>query len=97
MTSKRLRAVKDDEKVTPKRELSLVEAVEDGTLRDQHVATRRILARAIADPNVAARDLAALTRRLSEVTREIEAIDESEGDADDANDIPDEQWTGEAI
>lgn len=96
MTTKRLRAVAPDEKAPPKRRakrMSITEAADKGSAREQLVALRERVARTVEDPNCPPRDLAALSRRLMEITREIEAIDareaeESEGagaaTADDA-------------
>ena len=39
------------------------------------MAMRRRIAKTVEDPNCPPRDLAALTRRLQEISREIEAID----------------------
>jgi len=67
-----LRAVGDDERAVPK---SVTEAAKFGTTRELLIATRDRIATAVEDPNTAARDLAALTKRLMETQREIEAID----------------------
>jgi hypothetical protein len=72
MSSPRLRAVGVDERVVPK---SVTEAAKFGTTRELLVATRDRIAEAVEAPNTAARDLAALTKRLMETQREIEAID----------------------
>ena len=70
-----LRAVAPDEKVTPARQKSITEAADSGTTRELLVAMRARIAKAVEDPNTPARDLAALTKRLVEVVRDIEAID----------------------
>ena len=71
-----LRAVRPDEPahacVKPK---SVTEAADSGTTRELLVAMRARIAKAVEDPNTPARDLAALTKRLVEVVRDIEAID----------------------
>ena len=54
--------------------MSVVEAAEDGSTRDLLVAMRARIAMAVGDPETPARDLAALTKRLVEVVRDIEAI-----------------------
>lgn len=68
-----LRAVTPGETAasTPK---SILEAAELGSRIEELKAMRRRLARALDDPNTAARDLAALSRRQLEIGREIEAI-----------------------
>lgn len=71
-----LRAVAPDEKPSrttkPK---TISQAAEKGTTRELLVAMRTRIAKAVEDPNTPARDLAALTKRLVEVVRDIEAID----------------------
>jgi hypothetical protein len=91
-----LRAVNPGEKAPSRRRvLSVLEAAEHGTRRDELVAMRRRIARAIDDPNCSSRDLAALTRRQIEISRDIEAIDaHDEGDeVGQAAATPDEEWT----
>ena len=71
-----LRAVGDDEKAAPKRpQKSVTQAAKDGTPRELLVAMRDRIARAVDDEKTSPRDLAALTRRLNEVVRDIEQID----------------------
>ena len=77
MTVKRgLRAVSAGEKppvsAKPK---TVTEAAKSGTTRELLSATRDRIAVAVEDPNTPARDLAALSKRLMETVREIEAID----------------------
>lgn len=74
-----LRAVGVDEApppapVAPK---TVTQAAE-GTTRELLVAMRTRIAKAVEDPNTPARDLAALTKRLMEVVRDIEALDARE-------------------
>ena len=63
-------------------------------------AMRKVLARVIDDKSTPARDLAALTRRLIEVSRDIESeeakLKEQEAQVT-ANDAGDAQWRPEAI
>src|SRR5690242_9465582 len=75
-----LRAVTPDEKPAPARGKSktIAEAASGGTTRDVLVASRDRIARALDDPNIAARDLASNSKRLMEIIREIEAIDARE-------------------
>ena len=71
-----LRAVGADEKPPALTKAKTVsEAANDGTTRELLVAMRARIAKAVEDPNTPARDLAALTKRLVEVVRDIEAID----------------------
>lgn len=68
-----LRPVGPDE--TAPRPKSVTEAADKGTTRELLVAMRTRIATAVQDANTPARDLAALTKRLVEVVRDIEAID----------------------
>lgn len=74
-----LRTVKPGEKapapVTPK---TITQAASDGSTRELLVAMRTRIAKAVENENTPARDLAALTKRLVEVVRDIEAIDARE-------------------
>ena len=80
-----LRTVKPDERVDPPRSLTVSEAAESGSQLNLLVAMRTRIARAVEDPNTPARDLAALTKRLADVAREIEHLrvkmEEESGDA----------------
>ena len=68
-----LRAVASDER--PERPKGVVEAASKGTHRELLVAMRDRIAEAVANPGCPPRDLAALTRRLHELAKEIEVID----------------------
>src|SRR4051812_5839618 len=95
--AKPLRVVTPDEKPAPKRrprKKTITQAAATGSTREQLVALRDRIAKTVDDPKCPPRDLAALSRRLMEITKEIEAIDvrdaeESEG-AGAAT--PDEPW-----
>jgi hypothetical protein len=96
---KGLRVVQPDEKPKPqrRRKLTVTQAAEKGTPRDLLVAMRDRVAKDVESLNTPARDLAALTRRLIEITKEIEAIDAA-GEEGDGNDpTPDEGWDAEAL
>jgi hypothetical protein len=95
--SKPLRVVAAGEKPparTRKRKMTITQAAARGTVRDQLVALRDRVAKTVEDPNCPPRDLAALTRRLMEITKEIDAIDvrdaEDSGGAGAAT--PDDEW-----
>jgi hypothetical protein len=95
---KPLRAVGPDEKPVSGKRKSVTEAADDGTTRELLVATRTRIAKAVEDPNTPARDLAALTKRLFEVVRDIEAIDaRDEQESGDAGDVPDANFDASAI
>ena len=76
MATRPLRAVSAEEKPEPKAPTkSVTQAAKDGTPRELLVAVRDRIATAVESPKTSPRDLAALTRRLAEVVREIELID----------------------
>ena len=70
-----LRAVAPGEKASLAKPKTVTQAADDGSARELLVAMRTRIAKAVEDPNTPARDLAALTKRLMEVARDIEAID----------------------
>lgn len=86
----KLRAVSADDK--PPTARSIVEAAASGTTREQLVALRSLIARAVEDPNCPPRDLAALSRRLMEITKEIDAIDQRDREDIDELPTPDDEW-----
>lgn len=92
-----LRAVPDDEKPARVERKSVSEAADSGTTRDLLVAMRTRIAHAVEDLDTPARDLAALTKRLVEVVRDIEAIDAREDEAGNSGEVPDEKFDYEAI
>lgn len=94
-----LRAVSPDEKPSaPVRPKTVTEAAADGTTRELLVAMRARIAKAVEDVNTPARDLAALTKRLVEVVRDIEAIDAREQqEATKSVDVTDEEFDASAI
>lgn len=97
MAAKRLRAVSQDEPAPPKRK-TISQAAADGDHRELLVALRARVAKAVENPETPARDLAALTRRLQEIAKEIAQIDlaESEEKSVVAN-SDDEDWDASAI
>lgn len=96
MASK-LRVVAPDEKPAakkPVKRLTITQAAADGSIRDQLVALRERVAKTVEDPNCPPRDLAALSRRLMEITKEIAAIDAQEAEGRDGGEAtPDEAWS----
>jgi hypothetical protein len=92
MSAPQLRAVPDGG--MPESPKTVTEAADDGTQRELLVAMRARVAQAVEDPKTMARDLAALTRRLMEIAREIEAIDSRAGgdDIGDAAATPDSEF-----
>lgn len=97
MSRKSLRAVGEGE-TAPKRK-SITQAANEGTQRELLVALRARIAKSVEDPNTPARDLAALSRRLLEIAREIEAIDSQDGEDEigSAANTPDAEFRPEAL
>ena len=91
---KPLRAVAPDEKAEKKNLTSVLQAVDEGTDRDQLVMLRSRIAKAIDEPNIRGADLAALSRRLLEIGKEISAIDaqKAEEARESADPTPDDRW-----
>lgn len=91
-----LKAVPDDAEPAPAaRKLTVKSAADGGERRDLLVALRTRIAAAIDDTKTPPRDLAALSRRLLETARELEALD-AETKVDDIGEAaatPDEAWT----
>jgi ribosome-binding protein aMBF1 (putative translation factor) len=96
-TKPKLRAVAPDEKPEQRKPKSVTEAADKGTTRELLVAMRARIAKAVEDANTPARDLAALTKRLVEVVRDIEAIDAREAEEPDAVDVGDEAFDAAAL
>lgn len=71
-----LRAVSPDELPEPITSPNVLQAAETGDHRTLLVAMRDRIARAISDPKCPPRDLAALTRRLQDIARELEQLDQ---------------------
>lgn len=91
--SKPLRVVKPGEKPQRRRKLTVAQAA-DGSMRELLVAMRERVAQAVSDPNCPPRDLAALTRRLHELARDIAALDAAEAEeAGGGAATPDEEWS----
>jgi hypothetical protein len=77
--NRNIRAVTDaDIPVPAPAPKSVTEAAATGTQRELLVSLRTRVAEAVEDPNCPPRDLAALSRRLQELSKEIAAIDARE-------------------
>ena len=94
-----LRAVKPDEKVPAPKKLSVAQAAATGDHRSLLVAMRERIAATVSNPDCPPRDLAALTRRLQDIAKEIESLDlRAKEEGEDANDVAaDEEWDAEAL
>ncbi len=98
MPHKTLRAVAQDEKAPTRRVLSITEAAASGDQLGLLIAMRTRVATSVEDPNCPPRDLAALTRRLQDIGRDIEAL-EAKARQEAAEDVEhaDEDWSAEAL
>ena len=93
-----LRAVEPGEKPAAPRSMTVASAAAEGTELELLIAMRDRVAVAVTDPNCPSRELAALTRRLREITKDIEAlVVRAREEAADAAEAPDEEWDAEAI
>ena len=82
----------------PVKPKTVSEAADHGTTRELMVAMRTRIAKAVEDPNTPARELAALTKRLVEVVRDIEAIDaRAVEEADDGVTVEDGDFDASAV
>lgn len=95
----KLRAVAEDEQPQKRKPVTVSAAAAGGDRRELLVALRARIAKTVEDPNTPARDLAALSRRLLEIAKDIEALDLAAGDDDvgQAAATPDEAWDESAI
>ncbi len=97
-----LRAVKTGEKApakAPVERLSVAAAAATGDHRKLLVSMRDRIALTVANPDCPPRDLAALTRRLQDIAKEIEQIDlRARQEASDSDELTgDEAWDASAI
>lgn len=81
------------------RSKTVAQAAATGSHRELLVAMRERIARTVSAEDCPPRDLAALTRRLQDIAKEIEAIDlrAKEEGADAADVAADEAWEAEAL
>ena len=96
---KPLRVVAPGEQPERAVKLTVAQAAATGDHRALLVAMRARIARTVSDPECPPRDLAALTRRLQDVSKEIEALDlRAKEEGSDADDVAqDEAWDAEAL
>ena len=93
-----LRAVQADEVAQAVEKLSVAQAAATGDHRALLVAMRERIATAVSNPDCPPRDLAALTRRLQDIAKEIESIDLRANEEGGQNVVtPDEEWDAEAL
>ena len=98
MPTRRLRAVQEGDAPKPKPKPNIVQAAKGGDQRELLVAMRDRIATAVEDSSTPARDLAALTRRLLEIARSIEAIDaRAAEDAESGLEVADGDFDASAV
>lgn len=87
------------EKQAKSRPKTIVAAATDGTQLELLIALRNRIAKMIGSPKCQARDMAALSRQLREIAKEIEALEavDREDGITGAASTPDEPWNSEAI
>lgn len=96
-STRKLRAVEPGE-MPEKKITSVLEAADAGSRLDELVQMRRVIARAIDNENTSARDLAALSRRQIEISKEIDALKRQQAEgASDASSVSDEAFDAAAI
>lgn len=95
----KLHAVADGERATPDKPItSVLAAAEHGTRLDELKQMRRVIARALDNPNTSPRDLAALSRRQIEISKEVESIQaQAKEEAREHGVTSDEQFDPQAI
>lgn len=94
-----LRSVKPTDTPAPPKKLTVAQAAATGDHRSLLVAMRERIAQTVSDPECPPRDLAALTRRLQDIAKEIETLNlRAKEDGEDGNGTtPDEEWDAEAL
>jgi hypothetical protein len=91
---RRLRPVGPDEKPEKPRKLTVVQAAAEGSHRDMLIALRHRIASAVQSPSCNPVALAALSRQLVLLSKELSALDARAEDDDVEAAIPDEAWDG---
>jgi hypothetical protein len=92
---RRLRPVGPDEKPEKPRKLTVVQAAAEGTHRELLVALRARIASAVGSPSTNPVALAALSRQLVSLSKELSVLDaRADDDLGEAAAIPDEAWDG---
>lgn len=96
MAAKKIRAVAPNE--APPAPKTITEAASSGTHRELLVAMRDRIAKAVEDPNCPPRDLASLSRRLHELSKDIEQHDAVEAqEVSQGGPVADEDFDASAI
>lgn len=82
---------------TQRKIMSVTKAASEGSHKDLLEAMRDRVAKTVEDVNTPARDLAALSRRLMEITKEIEAIEAAAAQEAAEDVVADEAFDAEAL
>ena len=77
---------------TDERPSSVSAAVQGGSPRDVNIAMQDRIAKAIDSDEIRGADLAALSRRLHELRKELSAMDAQAKEASEDESIPDAAW-----
>lgn len=97
MATRSLRAVKPGEAPAPKRPQTVAEAAKTGDHKALLIAMRDRIAVTVADPECPPRDLAALTRRLNEIAKELRALELAEKQEADESVPGDEEFDAASV
>lgn len=98
MPAPTLRAVGVDEKAPSREPMTVTAAAKDGTTRDLLVALRTRIATAVESKDTLPRDLAALSKRLTDISKEIEALDAREaGQGASGGEVEDGEFDPQAV
>jgi len=93
-----LHSVKPGDASRPPQPKTLLEAVKSGDYLAELKATHERIARTVNDTETSPRDLASLTRRQLEISKEIRALELArEQEAGDGEPAPDEDFDASAI
>ena len=93
--ARKLHAVSEGD--VPAKPKTVTEAASGGTKRELLVAMRDRIATAVEDPKTPARDLGTLTKRLSDVVKELETLDAAEAETVNSGTVEDEAFDASAI
>lgn len=93
-----LRAVTANDSAIKRKPKTVDVAAASGDHRELLVAMRDRIAKTVADPDCPPRDLAALTRRLQDIARELDALDRrARQEGAEGGGAEDEAWDSSAI
>jgi hypothetical protein len=95
---RRLRPVGSDETAEKPRKLTVAQAAAEGTHRELLMAVEARIAEAVQAPNCNPVALAALSRQLVLISKELSHIAaRAEDEISEAAQVPDEPWSGDAV